>query len=641
MANRKLQTEIDRVLKRVSEGVETFEAIFDKIQAAINSNQKEKLEQDLKKEIKKLQRQRDQIKAWISSNDIKDKRALIDNRRLIEQQMEKFKACEKEMKTKAYSKEGLQQSVKMDPKEKEKMETCEFVASQIDILSAQIETAEAEAESLQSAVKKGRKDIQKVERLTEVDHLIERNKWHVNRLELILRLLENGNICPEKVIQIQEDIKYYVESNQEPEFAEDENIYEDLNLEEEEELYAIAIANEEHHSSHDSVTDEPWTPQKEARINLLYIQMAMAFALIVPAYLDGPMVTVPKNTVPLPSRKSSNANESLSTWLKEEDKPKPPSILAQASTSDSVVINLKSPPPTFPSLKTTSNSGPTAATTVMRTIASVAKQASLQSQTNPPSPIQQSQQTQFRPTTIDNDIKKDSSNDSIEVKKQGFSQSKNDIQTNPLESQQYTPKDQGTLLSPPQHYHPQHRQQPTASNSSSIQNSIDVGANINNQENQEQHDNQGSSSSKDKFHIQQMLDTSLQSVPETIDAERPKYYTPRNPYHTPPYYPQTPYPIFDNPALFEKFDIDTLFFIFYYQQGTYQQYLAARELKKQSWRFHKKYLTWFQRHEEPKSITDEYEQGTYIYFDYEGAWCQRKKTEFRFEYRFLEDAELM
>ncbi|CAG8802590.1 17847_t:CDS:2, partial [Dentiscutata erythropus] len=133
---------------------------------------------------------------------------------------------------------------------------------------------------------------------------------------------------------------------------------------------------------------------------------------------------------------------------------------------------------------------------------------------------------------------------------------------------------------------------------------------------------------EDGFHIQQMLDASLQYVPESIDAERPKHYVPRNPYHTSSYYPQTPPPIFDNPALFEKFDIDTLFFIFYYQQGTYQQYLAARELKKQSWRFHKKYLTWFQRHEEPKAITDEYEQGTYIYFDYEGAWCQRKKTEF-------------
>lgn len=67
------------------------------------------------------------------------------------------------------------------------------------------------------------------------------------------------------------------------------------------------------------------------------------------------------------------------------------------------------------------------------------------------------------------------------------------------------------------------------------------------------------------------------------------------------------------------------------------RYLAARELKKQSWRFHKKYSTWFQRHEEPKTITDEYEQGTYVYFDYETGWCQRKKTDFTFEYRFLEE----
>lgn len=113
--------------------------------------------------------------------------------------MEKFKACEKEMKTKAYSKEGLQQSTKMDPKEKEKMETCEWVSNQIDALSTQIETAEAEVEQLQSVVKKSRKDSQKVERLGEVENIIERHKWHVNRLELILRLLENGNIPPEKV----------------------------------------------------------------------------------------------------------------------------------------------------------------------------------------------------------------------------------------------------------------------------------------------------------------------------------------------------------------------------------------------------------------------------------------------------------
>ena len=65
--------------------------------------------------------------------------------------------------------------------------------------------------------------------------------------------------------------------------------------------------------------------------------------------------------------------------------------------------------------------------------------------------------------------------------------------------------------------------------------------------------------------------------------------------------------------------MDSLFLAFYYQQGTYHQYLAAKQLKKHSWRFHKKYMTWFQRHEEPKLTTDEYEEGTYVYFDYESG----------------------
>jgi len=134
-----------------------------------------------------------------------------------------------------------------------------------------------------------------------------------------------------------------------------------------------------------------------------------------------------------------------------------------------------------------------------------------------------------------------------------------------------------------------------------------------------------------------MLETSMRNIPDSVDSERPKQYTARNPCATHSYYPQVPSQVFENPATFEKFDTDTLFFVFYYQQGTYQQYLAAKELKKQSWRYHKKYLTWFQRHEEPKEITNDYEQGTYVYFDYETGWCQRKKTEFTFEYRYLED----
>ena len=139
------------------------------------------------------------------------------------------------------------------------------------------------------------------------------------------------------------------------------------------------------------------------------------------------------------------------------------------------------------------------------------------------------------------------------------------------------------------------------------------------------------------------LNMSLNYLPRAADAECRKQYHPQNPlpagvhHRLCEHFPSSPAPVFENPAMFEKFDTDVLFFVFYHQQGTYQQYLAARELKKQSWRFHKKYMTWFQRHDEPKVTTEEYEQGTYVYFDYETGWCQRIKSEFTFEYSHLED----
>merc|ERR1711879_71543 len=135
----------------------------------------------------------------------------------------------------------------------------------------------------------------------------------------------------------------------------------------------------------------------------------------------------------------------------------------------------------------------------------------------------------------------------------------------------------------------------------------------------------------------QYLEPSLQHLPSPMDSERPKQYVPRNPYLTPACFPNTPARIFDDPDIFSKFDTDTLFFIFYFQQGTPHQYLAARELKSKSWRYHKNFLTWFQRHEDPTRTTEDFEQGMYVYFDYETGWCKRVKTDFTFEYKHLED----
>jgi CCR4-NOT transcription complex subunit 3 len=134
-----------------------------------------------------------------------------------------------------------------------------------------------------------------------------------------------------------------------------------------------------------------------------------------------------------------------------------------------------------------------------------------------------------------------------------------------------------------------------------------------------------------------MLDMSVRNLPCASDVERLKPYVPANPQATPAYYPQKVPACFSNPELFQKFEPDTLFFIFYYQQGSYQHYLAAKELKRNSYRFHKKFTTWFQRHDRPKSLNEEQEQGTYVYFDFESGWCQRIKNDFSFRYAYLEN----
>ncbi|XVE62899.1 hypothetical protein DITRI_Ditri06bG0156500 [Diplodiscus trichospermus] len=243
-ASRKLQGEIDRVLKKVQEGVDVFDSIWNKVYDTDNANQKEKFEADLKKEIKKLQRYRDQIKTWIQSSEIKDKKvsasyeqALVDARKQIEREMERFKICEKETKTKAFSKEGLGQQPKTDPKEKAKSETRDWLNNVVGELESQIDSFEAEMEGL--SVKKGKT---RPPRLTHLETSITRHKAHIMKLELILRLLDNDQLSPEQVNDVKDFLDDYVERNQEDfdEFSDVDELYSSLPLEEAlEDLVAI------------------------------------------------------------------------------------------------------------------------------------------------------------------------------------------------------------------------------------------------------------------------------------------------------------------------------------------------------------------------------------------------------------------
>lgn len=193
--------------------MEEFEALHDKLQGSQNQTQKEKMESDLKTMIKKLQRLRDQIKTWLQSNEIKDKTALLENRRLIETQMERFKAVEKEMKTKAFSKEGLA-AARLDPAERAKLDATTWLSSHVDELAHQVEAAEAEVEQLGANTKKSRKaNNSKEERIAALESQNEARQWHISRLELLLRVVENGSLEPEEIDDIKDEVDYFVEKN--------------------------------------------------------------------------------------------------------------------------------------------------------------------------------------------------------------------------------------------------------------------------------------------------------------------------------------------------------------------------------------------------------------------------------------------
>lgn len=184
--------------------------------------------------------------------------------------MEKFKAVEKAMKTKAYSKEGLSAAAKLDPKEQAKVECSEFLSGTVDELEQQIETLEAESESLSATMKKGKSQAAKAERIAEIERIIERHKWHQGKLELIRRSLENGGVDSEQVMELEESIKYYVTDGMNDDFMDDEGLYDELELDEEEGAYGLALDNEKNSSQdtqsvQDEATPEPEPPAPKAK----------------------------------------------------------------------------------------------------------------------------------------------------------------------------------------------------------------------------------------------------------------------------------------------------------------------------------------------------------------------------------------
>ncbi|XP_052265572.1 CCR4-NOT transcription complex subunit 3-like isoform X5 [Dreissena polymorpha] len=739
---RKLQGEIERCLKKVQEGVETFEDIWQKVYSSANANQKEKYEADLKKEIKKLQRLRDQIKTWLASSDVKDKRILTDSRKLIETQMERFKVVERETKTKAYSKEGLGSASKLDPLAKEKLEMTTWLSRMIDSLNIQMDKIESEVEQLTSGNKKKKMDKEKHDRYESLKTQQERHTFHVQKLETIMRMLDNDAISIDRIKPIKEDVEFYVESSQDHDFEENEFVYDELDLDNIAEPALLNATSPPHdedrfsdklsttptstnssspspspgivlnhskeedrkkhkameenknknnstssssNSSDTSISKMPSTPTKimnslSAETNSNHLPNSTPSNH---SWLDGMDSNSDSKSQSnaLTNHVSGHTSASVSNSISSSNVLVNSVTSSKNATMNSVSSNSVGNPAIPPSESPLLSNGPAKEPTPP--MSSVLLTASFSSSLSVSSSLLLNSNNNSIVNSLSSSISPPTPTQAMNAAMNGLSApSKSDILP------------AGVLNGPSSAGGALHDKDSLESMSSlkSIAQQAVMNAGLENQipsstvpsatadtkvpflSSVSQLGEQASPGSQDGSslsggmpvpltkaiqlnqlfsvaplgpvplqdeHIYQLTmgKAGFRHLPYPSDSERIRVHLPRKPCPTPSYYPQLPPMHADTVEFFQRLSTETLFFIFYYMEGTKAQYLAAKALKKQSWRFHTKYMMWFQRHEEPKTINEDYEQGTYIYFDYE-KWGQRKKEGFTFEYRYLEDRDL-
>lgn len=153
----------------------------------------------------------------------------------IEDRMLKFRECERETKTKAFSKEGLKQPSKQTPQDvtvgyvaqeqEKRQEVQEAFRRQISELTHEIEECECEINK-----EKARKRNQNQVAITRYETFIKHHHWHIKNLELVLRQIDNHIISPFDVSPILDGVADYIQNYRNPDFFFDDSVYEDFDL---------------------------------------------------------------------------------------------------------------------------------------------------------------------------------------------------------------------------------------------------------------------------------------------------------------------------------------------------------------------------------------------------------------------------
>ena len=528
---------------------------------AEQQNQKEKHEGDLKKEIKKLQRHRDQIKNWIQLNEIKDKRQLLDARKRIEREMERFKVCEREMKTKAYSKEGLGQAARQDPRDKARQEARDWVNGIVDQLGTQVDEYEFEAEALQGSSRRGRKGGGNQGLLEELEILVERHREHTERLEQVLRGLDNETLSADDVWEVRDLVEDYIERHRESpsEFECREDIY-DLILERIQEEGAQggpgSMSASKGEKEERGAAGDGW--DREAQ---------KAAAAAAKAALLGE--NSPTHQPP------QGSSQGLGSKVTQEADPLGGDNgdgLGPGNHAAAFSKAMGGLDDAVPGAAVWQGAGLGAG------IGGVGGDLSLGT----------SPQAGKRPDA---------------AKRRGSG--------DPAAAEGGDGEGAGAGIFPASAF-----------------------------------PGGGGGGRPGPLKHAGLLLSNPSQLPAPLDramGSRALQALPQNPAQAPPSYPKSLGAKLQGPSLYEQLDVESLFFAFYFKSGSVQQYLSARELKQQGWRYNMRHGAWFQRQEEPRVVAPDYERGNYVYFDpslvQKGqgrGFVVRSKEDFTFEYRDLE-----
>ena len=189
----------------------------------------------MKKEIKKLQKFRDQIKTWQLNDSIEAAivpSRLQEHRRLVEEAMERYKDVEKSSKMKSYSNQSIMLAALEHDENRnltpQGLECVEFLETCIEELTEQNEELELEYEKLSQKKTSKKNSSHLDERKADIDNFTAKNNFHVEKMEHCIQFLKRGRIQAELVEFIKDDISFYIELNQEPDFIDDETLYDEI-----------------------------------------------------------------------------------------------------------------------------------------------------------------------------------------------------------------------------------------------------------------------------------------------------------------------------------------------------------------------------------------------------------------------------